>query len=81
MINSRIKGETKNKKFTYYDRHFLKIIVSTGFQTDLHAFKINSSDILIHSSSMAVLSEPIFGSEVAFVFFFFFFFSKTPCIA
>ena len=33
-------------------------------------FKLNSSDILFHSSSIAVLSEPIFGWEVVL-------FSKT----
>ena len=44
------------------------------FENDLHAFKINSSDILFHSSSI-VLSEPIFGWEVAFVLF-----SKTSYI-
>ena len=37
------------------------IIVSTHLRNDLHAFKINSSDILFHSSSIEVLSEPIFG--------------------
>ena len=36
---------------------------------------MNSSDILFHSSSIAVLSEPIFGWEVTFVLF-----SKTPNI-
>ena len=45
------------------------MVVSTCLRNDLHAFKINSSDILFHSSSIAVLSEPIFGREVAFVLF------------
>ena len=45
------------------------IIVSTGLPNDLHAFKINSSEILFHSSSIAVLSEPIFGWEVVFVLY------------
>ena len=49
--------------------------VSTRFRSDLHAFKINSSDILFHSSLITVLSEPIFGWEAAFVLF-----SKTPHI-
>ena len=44
-------------------------IVSTRFQNDLYAFKINSFDILSHSSPIAFLSEPIFGWEVAFVLF------------
>ena len=52
------------------------IIVSTRLRNGFHAFKINSSDILFHSSSIAVLSEPIFGWEVAFVLF-----SITPHIA
>ena len=42
---------------------FFSIIVSTHFQNDLHACKINSSDILFHSSSIAIV-----GLEVAFVF-------------
>ena len=52
------------------------IIVPTRLRNDLHAFKINSSDILFHSFSIAVLSEPIFGRKIAFVLF-----SKTPHIA
>ena len=52
------------------------IIVSTCLRNDLHAFKIDSSDILFHSSSITVFSEPIFGREVVFVSF-----SKTPHIA
>ena len=32
-----------------------------AFEPIVHASKINSSDILFHSSSIAVLSEPIFG--------------------
>ena len=39
-------------------------------------FKINSSHILSHSSSIAISSVPIFEWEVAFVLF-----SKTPHIA
>ena len=45
------------------------IILSTWFRNDLHVFKINSSNILFHSFSVAVLSDPIFESEVAFVLF------------
>ena len=37
------------------------VIVSTRLWYDLYAFKIISSDFLFHSSSIAVLSEPIFG--------------------
>ena len=44
--------------------------VSTRLRNDLHTVKINSSDILFHSSSVAVLSEPIFGWEVGFFFVF-----------
>ena len=50
-----------------------KITISTRIQNDLYAFKINSSDILFHSPTIAVLSEPIFGWEDVFVLF-----SKTP---
>ena len=46
------------------------ITVSTHFRNYLYAFKINSSDILFHSFSIAVLSEPIFGWEIAFVLFY-----------
>ena len=45
------------------------IIVSAYLRNDLHALKINSSDILFHSFSIEVLSKPLFGWEVAFVFF------------
>ena len=38
---------------------FFSVIVSTRPRKDLAAFKINSSDILFHSSSIAILSEPI----------------------
>ena len=55
---------------------FFSIIVLTHLRNDSLAFKINSSDILFHSSSIAVLSEPIFRWEVAFVLF-----SKTLHIA
>ena len=65
---------TQNSKFTQYDSHFFKsIIVSTRLRNKLHAFKINSSDIWFCSSSIVVLSEPIFEWEIAFVLF-----SKTP---
>ena len=37
------------------------MIVSTHLRNDVHAFKINSLDILFYSSSIAILSEPIFG--------------------
>ena len=45
------------------------IMVSIYFRNDLLALKINSSDILFPSFSIAVLSKPIFGLEVAFVLF------------
>ena len=48
---------------------FFSIIVSTHPLNDLHAFKINSLVILFHSSSIAVLSEPIFEWEVVLVLF------------
>ena len=50
--------------------------MSTCLWNNLHAFKTNSSDILFYSSSIAVLSKPIFGWQVAFVLF-----SKTLHIA
>ena len=43
---------------------FFSINQSTRFQDDLHTFKMNSSDISIHSSSIAVLREPTFGWDV-----------------
>ena len=46
---------------------FFSIILSTRFLIDSHAFKIDSSYILFHSPSIAVLSESIFGWEVDFV--------------
>ena len=49
------------------------VIVSTRLWNDLDAFKRNPSDILFHSSSKAVLSEQMFGSEVTFALF-----SKMP---
>ena len=53
------------------------IIVSSHLRNDLHAFKMNLSEILFHSSSIALLlSEPIFGWEVAYVLF-----SKMSLIA
>ena len=45
-------------------------------QNDLHIYEIKSSDILFHSSSIAVLSKPLFGWEVELVLF-----SKTSCKA
>ena len=53
--------------------HFFSIIVSTRLQNDLLTFKINSSDILFSSSSIAVFSEPIFRWGIVFVFL-----TKTP---
>ena len=55
---------------------FFSIIVSICLRNDVDVFKIESSDILFHFSSIAVLSEPILGSEVEFVFF-----AKTLYIA
>ena len=40
-------------------------IVSNHLRNDLNTFKINSSDILVHSSSIAVLRELTVGWEVA----------------
>ena len=76
--NFKIIGVSKqNSKFTQYGCHFFSsIIVSTHLQNNLQAFKIKSSDILFHSSSIAVLNQPIFGWDVAFSLF-----SKTPHIA
>ena len=51
------------------------IIVLTHLRNNLHAFKIDSSDILYHSSSIAGLNEPIFGLEVTIVLL-----SKRPHI-
>ena len=45
------------------------ITTSTRLRNDLHAFKVNSSSILFHSSSLAVLSQLIFGWDVVFVCF------------
>ena len=59
------------------DTIFFSIFVSTRLRNDLHALRIDSSDVLFHSSSIAVSSEPIFRWEVAFVLFF----SKTLHIA
>ena len=42
------------------------IIVSTCLQNNLHTFKINSTDIIFHSSSIADLSEPTFRWEVTY---------------
>ena len=45
------------------------IIVSTRQQNDLHAFKINSSDILFHSSYSGLKGTNIWiGSCICFVF-------------
>ena len=52
---------------------FFSMILSTRIRNDFNTFKINSSDILFHSLLIAILSEPIFGWEVAFVLFFFVF--------
>ena len=43
------------------------IVASLHLRNDLHAFTIDSSDILFHSSSIAVLNEPIFEWEDLFV--------------
>ena len=48
---------------------FFSVIVSTPPRKALHAFKINSSNILFDSSSIAVLSESIFGGKVTFFVF------------
>ena len=42
-------------------------IILLTLQNDFHAFKINSSDILLHFSSVAALSEPIFGCAFYFL--------------
>ena len=55
---------------------FFFIIVSTRFRNDWLVFKINSSEILFHSSLISILSEPIIEWEVAFVLV-----CKTPYIA
>ena len=44
------------------------IIISTHLQNDLYVFEINSLDIF-YSSSIAVVSKPIFRWEDAFVLF------------
>ena len=43
------------------------ILVSKYIWNDLHTYKINTLDILVYSSSKAVLGEPIVGWEVGFV--------------
>ena len=55
---------------------FFQLLTQFTFENDLHAFNLNSSYILLHYFSIAVLSEPIFGWEVALILF-----SKTPQIA
>ena len=45
------------------------ISVSTRFRNYFQALKINSSDILFNSFSIAIISESIFEWEVAFVWF------------
>ena len=55
---------------------FFQLFYQHALEMTCIAFKINSSDILFHSSSIAVLSEQIFGWEVAFVLF-----SKMPHMA
>ena len=47
---------------------FFLIILSANLRNPLHAFKIYSLDILLHSSSRAVLSEALFGWEAVFFF-------------
>ena len=49
--------------------HHFSVIVSTCLWNNLPAFKINSSDILLYSFSIAVFSKPKFGWQVAFVLF------------
>ena len=72
-VNFDIKQTQQNKKIDTKQYiysiwpPFFSIILSTYLRNVLHAFKINSSDILFHSSSITVLSEPIFGREAAFV--------------
>ena len=41
------------------------VILLISLWNDFHAFKVNSSAILLYSPSMAVLNEPIFGWGVA----------------
>ena len=43
------------------------IIESTCLRNDLYPFKINSSNILFHYSTVAVISGPIFWWEAVFV--------------
>ena len=67
-MNNKIGRYTQNSKFTY-GHNFFSIILSIHIRNDLHAFKINSSEILFHSSLIAVLSESIFRWEDAFDLF------------
>ena len=57
----------QKSKFTQYGRHFFSIIVLRCFEMICMPSKYIFSDILFHSSSIAVLSETIFWWEVAFV--------------
>ena len=47
----------QNSKLTQYGRYFFSVIVLTHLRNDLYAFKINLSDTLFYSSSIAVLSD------------------------
>ena len=66
LKNKQERRSTQNNKctqhgcFFFFFFFFFTIILSTRLGNHLHALKINSSDILFHSSAMAVLSEPIF---------------------
>ena len=55
--------------FFFFFFFFFKGIVSKCLQNELDAFKVN---ILFYSSSISVLSKPIFRWEIVFLF------SKTP---
>ena len=60
--------DTELELTQYGHRFFFSIILSTCLRNDLHDFKINL-DILFHSPSIAVISERVFGWEVAFALF------------
>ena len=75
-MNNKIRRSTQNNKFTHHGHYLFQLLKSKRLRNDLYAFKINYSDILFHSSSITILSEPIFGWEIAFILF-----SKTPHIA
>ena len=62
LILKNKQNKKIDTKLTQYGHHSLfSIIVSTRLRNGLHTFKINSSNILFRSSSIAVLSGPIFG--------------------